>query len=236
MKVEVTQNLLTGVHLGAGKQMACVKDRLAATPSPEGSMLPADVTFTPVRRPDFALLRELARTIWLQHYTGIVSSAQIDFMLAGRFSKEALQTYIQSGDRWLMLLRVAGAPVGYCGYELAGLDGEGADMAAIKLGQLYLLASHRGLGLGRFMLGHVEGQAHECERRMIWLQVNRRNTAAIEFYRAAGFAIIREAMFEIGGGFVMDDYVMAKDMQPNVGAICDPDPAAPKPPFENRGN
>lgn len=175
-------------------------------------MLPADVTLTPVCVPDFAMLRELAETIWLQHYTGIVSSDQIDFMLAGRFSEEALQTHIQAGDRWLMLLRVAGTPVGYCGYELAGLDGDGIAMAAMKLGQLYLLKSYRGLRLGRFMLAHVEGQAHLRERRMIWLQVNRRNTGAIDFYRTAGFAVIREAAFEIGGGFVMDDFVMAKDI------------------------
>jgi len=184
-------------------------------------MLPADVTLTPVRKPDFALIRELAGTIWRQHYTGIVSSAQIDFMVTGRFSDEALWDHIQAGDRWLMLLRVAGAPVGYCGYEMAGLDGEVTDMAAMKLGQLYLLRSHRGLGLGRFMLEHVEGQAHERGRRMIWLQVNRRNTGAVEFYRAAGFAVVREAVFEIGGGFVMDDFVMAKGIQPSVGAISD---------------
>jgi len=185
-------------------------------------MLPADVTFTPVRKPDFVLLRELAETIWLQHYAGIVSSTQIDFMLAGRFSEEALQTHIQAGDRWLMLLRFAGAPVGYCGYELAGFDGDGTAIAAMKLGQLYLLKAHRGLGLGRFMLGHVEGQAHERGRWTIWLQVNRRNTAAIDFYRAAGFAVVREAVFEIGGGYVMDDYVMAKGLQPSVGATCYP--------------
>lgn len=175
-------------------------------------MLPAGLTLTPVCKPDFALLRELAEIIWLQHYAGIVSSAQIDFMLAGRFSDEALQTHIQAGDRWLTLLRVAGTPVGYCGCELAGLDGEGADMAAMKLGQLYLLKAHRGLGLGRFMLGHVEGLAHEHGRRTIWLQVNRRNTGAIDFYRAAGFAVVRESVFEIGGGYVMDDFVMAKGL------------------------
>ena len=131
-------------------------------------------------------------------------------MLAGRFSDEALREHVRAADRWLELLRVSGTPVGYCGYELASMDGNGASPAAMKLGQLYVLESHRGVGLGRFMLGHVEARARELKRRLLWLQVNKRNTGAIGFYTAAGFELVREAVFEIGGGFVMDDYVMAK--------------------------
>jgi ribosomal protein S18 acetylase RimI-like enzyme len=173
-------------------------------------MLPADRTLAPGTEPEFPVLRELADTIWRQHYAGIISAAQIDYMLAGRFSDEALREHVRAADRWLELLRVSGTPVGYCGYELASIDGEERAAADMKLGQLYVLDSHRGMGLGRFMLGHIEGRARELGRRLLWLQVNKRNTGAIGFYRAAGFEVIRDAVFGIGGGFVMDDYVMAK--------------------------
>ena len=73
------------------------------------------------------MLRELAGTIWRQHYAGIISAAQIDYMLAGRFSDEALREHMQAADRWLELLRVSGTPVGYCGYELASMDGDGSE-------------------------------------------------------------------------------------------------------------
>ena len=173
-------------------------------------MLPADRTLAPVTEPEFPVLRELADTIWRQHYAGIISAAQIDYMLAGRFSDEALREHVRAADRWLELLRVSGTPVGYCGYELASIDGKERAAADMKLGQLYVLDSHRGMGLGRFMLGHIEGRARDLGRRLLWLQVNKRNTGAVGFYRAAGFEVIRDAVFEIGGGFVMDDYVMAK--------------------------
>jgi len=173
-------------------------------------MLPTDRTLAPVIKPDFPLLLELAGTIWRQHYAGIISAAQIDYMLAGRFSDEALREHVRAADRWLELLRVSGAPVGYCGYELASMDDNEASPVAMKLGQLYVLESHRDIGLGRFMLGHVEGRARELDRRALWLQVNKRNTDAVGFYRSAGFEVVREAVFEIGSGFVMDDYVMAK--------------------------
>lgn len=63
--------------------------------------------------------------------------------------------------------------------------GDGRTPATMKLGQLYVLESHRGTRLRRFMLGYVEGRACELGRRALWLQVNKRNTGAIAFYRAA---------------------------------------------------
>jgi ribosomal protein S18 acetylase RimI-like enzyme len=177
-------------------------------------MLPAATTLTPISEQDFAVLRELAGTIWRQHYAAIIPAAQIEYMLAGRFSDDALWEHVQAADRWLELLRVSGVAVGYCGCELAGMDGDGNEFtpAAMKLGQLYVLESHRGIGLGRFMLGHVEQRARDIGRHVLWLQVNKRNTGAIAFYRAAGFEVVREAVFKIGVGFVMDDYVMAKQV------------------------
>lgn len=181
-------------------------------PRLEHLVQPADATLTPLTEPDFAVLRELADTIWRQHYAGIISAAQIDFMLAGRFTDQALREHVRAADRWLELLRVSGAPVGYCGFELTDLDSDDGESspAAMKLAQLYVLELHRGLGLGRFMLGHVESRARELGRRVLWLQVNKRNTGAIGFYRSAGFEAVREAVFDIGSGFVMDDYLMAK--------------------------
>jgi len=176
------------------------------------SVLLAATTLTPVAEPDFAVVRELAGTIWRQHYAAIISAAQIEYMLAGRFSDDALREHVQAADRWLELLRVSGTPVGYCGYELAGMDDDGSTPAAMKLGQLYVLESHRGMGLGRHLLRHVEARTRELGRRVLWLQVNKKNAAAIGFYRSAGLEVIREAVFEIGGGFVMDDYVMAKQV------------------------
>ena len=54
------------------------------------------------------------------------------------------------------------------------------------------------------------GAESDRERRVLFLQVNKQNTGAIGFYAAAGFTIARGAVFDIGSGFVMDDYVMEK--------------------------
>ena len=168
-----------------------------------------DATLDAVTKQDYVDLRALADTIWRRHYAAIISAAQIDSMLSGRFNDEALREYVNTAGRWLELLRVSGMLVGYCGYELADQYGD-ENMAAMKLGQLYVLESHRGRGLGRFMLGRVESRARDLGRRVLFLQVNKQNTGAIGFYAAAGFTIAREAVLDIGSGFVMDDYVMEK--------------------------
>ena len=163
------------------------------------------ITLTPAAVTDFPTLRDLAGTIWRRHYAGIVSAEQIDFMLARRFSDEALQAWVGAADRWLEVLRVDGAPVGYCSSEA-----EAEHPEALTLRQLYLLESHRVRGLGRFMLGHVESRARTLGKSAVRLQVNKRNATALAFYRAAGFSVREAAVFDIGDGFVMDDYVMEK--------------------------
>lgn len=153
---------------------------------------------------DFGTLARLAEVIWRSHYTRIIGSAQIDYMLAERYTPEKLRLYLNADDRWLMLLRTDSRAVGYCSYALTENPGE------MKLEQLYLLPELQGKGLGRLMLRHVEEQAGVRGRSTLVLQTNKRNVDAIAFYRKAGFTVREEAVFDIGNGFVMDDYVMEK--------------------------
>jgi ribosomal protein S18 acetylase RimI-like enzyme len=162
---------------------------------------------------DFETLARLAEAIWRTHYIRIIGSAQIDYMLAERYTPEKLRLYLNADDRWLMLLRTDGPDgnlaVGYCSYALTGDPGE-MKPGVMKLEQLYLLPELHGKGLGRLMLCHVEEQARARGRSTLVLQTNKRNTNAIAFYRKAGFTVCEEAVFDIGNGFVMDDYVMEK--------------------------
>jgi ribosomal protein S18 acetylase RimI-like enzyme len=153
---------------------------------------------------DFETLARLGEVIWRSHYTKIIGSAQIDYMLAERYTPEKLRLYLNADDRWLMLLRIDKRAVGYCSYALTDDPGE------MKLEQLYLLPELHGQGLGKLMLRHVEEQARVRGRSTLTMQTNKRNAAAIAFYRKAGFTVREEAVFDIGNGFVMDDYVMEK--------------------------
>lgn len=150
------------------------------------------------------MLARLAETIWRSHYTSIIGTAQVDYMLAGRYTPERLRRYLNASDRWLMLLRIDNRIIGYCSYALEKNPGE------MKLEQLYLLPEYCGQGLGSLMLRHVEERARALDCRALTLQVNKHNAVALVFYRKAGFTLREEAVFDIGNGFVMDDCVMEK--------------------------
>lgn len=165
-----------------------------------------DTRIDPIGESDFAAVARLGGTIWRAHYASMISAAQIDYMLAGRYTAENLRRYVDAGDRGLGVLRVSGEPVGYCSYVRAPAPD------AMKLEQLYLLEEYRGRGLGGAMLHHVESLARKADCRVLWLTVNRQNAGAIGVYRKRGFTVREEARFDIGNGYVMDDYVMEKPL------------------------
>lgn len=160
----------------------------------------------PLEARDFETVAVLARAIWLAHYAPIISTDQIEYMLAGRFAPENLRRYLGADDRWMDVLVAHGELVGYCSYALTGMPAE------MKLEQLYLLPRLHGQGLGRRMLEHVERWSLEQRCRVLMLQVNKRNDKAIDVYRRAGFTVREEVVVDIGGGFVMDDYIMEKQL------------------------
>jgi ribosomal protein S18 acetylase RimI-like enzyme len=62
------------------------------------------------------------------------------------------------------------------------------------------------------LLAAAQDWARAQHARRLWLQVNRGNAPAIAAYRKQGFRIVESRVFDIGNGFVMDDYVMEKTL------------------------
>lgn len=172
-------------------------------PSPRGVM-PVNLTLRPLEERDFDAVTALARAIWLAHYAALVTTAQIEYMLSSRFTIENLRTYLRADKRWMDVLEIDGALAGYCSYALTDQPRE------LKVEQLYLLPRLHGLGLGARMLAHVEDRSLGLGARTLMLTVNKRNEKALKLYRRAGFVVREEAVFDIGNGYVMDDYVMEK--------------------------
>jgi ribosomal protein S18 acetylase RimI-like enzyme len=166
--------------------------------------LPSTPVLAPLQGADFDAIAALARRIWLAHYISIISKEQIEYMLGGRFTPENLSRYVDASDRWFDVLRRDGVVVGYCSHALLG------DPREVKLEQLYLLPELHGLGLGKQMMVHIERHVRELGRDTLVLQVNKRNTKAASVYLRAGFEVREETCIDIGAGYVMDDFIMAK--------------------------
>lgn len=150
-------------------------------------------------------LAELAGVIWRQHYPGIISPAQIDYMLARMYSLDTLVEDFRSRSIRFERLLVQGRFVGFAAY------GPTAEPGVMKLHKCYLLPELHGRGYGSFLLQHCERAARQLGARRLILAVNKNNTKAVAAYRRNGFTVAESVITDFGAGFVMDDYIMAKD-------------------------
>lgn len=149
-------------------------------------------------------LAALAAQIWRAHYPGIITPEQIEYMLARRYHPPLIRQQLARGDHW----DVARAQDGLIAFAHSYLlEGGG-----VKLDKLYVHPNWQRQGLGRALVERLEARARALGRSHIVLRVNRNNQAAIAAYRKYGFVIARELKEDIGGGFVMDDYVMIKPL------------------------
>jgi ribosomal protein S18 acetylase RimI-like enzyme len=168
----------------------------------------------PLREEDIPELVALARDTWHRHYPAIISVAQIEYMLAERYDPQVIRAQLRSPDTWWDKLSLEGRMAAFANYERGRHAGE------IKIDKLYASYALRGRGLGSILLQHVEQKARAMGATRLYLQVNKNNASAIAAYRKNGFEIAASAVFDIGGGFVMDDYVMEKilDARPRAGS------------------
>jgi ribosomal protein S18 acetylase RimI-like enzyme len=147
---------------------------------------------------------ELARSVWQATYPSLISQAQIDAMLADRYAPERMREQLNDPRQAWRVAQQNDVPVGFAHALLE--DG------GCKLDKLYVHTDLQRRGIGAALLREIEDWArdHQCAR--LWLQVNRGNTQAVRAYQKYGFHIAESRVFDIGGGFVMDDHVMEKPL------------------------
>jgi GNAT superfamily N-acetyltransferase len=164
----------------------------------------ASVTVTPAEAGELAAVQRLAGVIWRGHYPGIITYAQIDYMLERGYALDALAGFLGRRDRGLELAKVDGELVGFAAWYLTDRPSE------VKLDKLYVLQSEQRRGLGGRLIERVCEGARAAGATTLILNVNKRNVQAIAAYEKHGFATREAVVVDIGGGFAMDDYVMAK--------------------------
>ncbi len=156
-----------------------------------------DVKLIRAQPNDIALISSLARTIWQQHYPSIISQAQIDYMLDRMYSSATLEKQMQEGVFYFLILHGT-EPLGFISVNE---ENEGEWF----LGKFYINQEKGAKGIGSAAFGRL---LTVISPKKIRLTVNRQNYKSINFYFKNGFTISEVADFDIGNGYVMNDFVM----------------------------
>ena len=169
-----------------------------------------DVTFRPVRSREVPELAELAHEIWFEYWPPRIGQDQTAYMVELFQSEDAITRAMAEDayEYWFIVERgTDGAEriVGYTGHVEPETN-------RFFISKIYVLASERGRGLGKKVVRFYDELCRERGLRAMYLTVNKGNELAIHAYDVTGFRVIEKAVTRIGGGFVMDDYIMEREV------------------------
>lgn len=152
---------------------------------------------------DIPLIQDLARRSWENAYADILSKEQMEFMLSEMYSEKEILHHFQNPYYHYYLIQDENNNTceGFIGYE------HNYEKKTTKLHRIYLVPESKGKGFGKGALQFLNEKVSENENNRIILNVNKYNSAR-NFYESQGYKVYDEGVFDIGNGFVMDDYLM----------------------------
>lgn len=175
---------------------------------------------------DIQRLASMADEIWHEYWPAIIGTAQTDYMVETFQSVEALTNDIRHhGYRYWILEDAEGNPKGFTGAVVERRDATASEDSAshstvvderwpdrLFISKIYLYAAERGQHYASRVIEFYEQLCFDEGLSALYLTVNRSNKLGIRAYEGRGFLNIEETDTDIGGGFVMTDYVMAKEI------------------------
>lgn len=159
------------------------------------------MTISVATQEQLSIVHDLAHQIWPSTYGHILSQEQFDYMMEMMYSLPSLTQQLQHPKPFL-LVEDEGQYIGFASYEI-----NFENTTKTKIHKLYVLPEIQGKGIGKLLINHIRELAQKAQNSALILTVNRFNKAK-DFYEKLGFNIVEEKQFDIGHGYIMDDYVM----------------------------
>ncbi|MGC4128136.1 MAG: GNAT family N-acetyltransferase [Bergeyella sp.] len=147
------------------------------------------------------LIQEVAEKSWQSAYSDILSQEQIDYMLKMMYSAAEISSHLNNPDYHYFLIENEENCVGFIGFE------HHYEPETTKLHRIYLLPEAKGKGFGKAGIDFLKEKTSQSGDRRIILNVNKNNNAKA-VYEKQGFTVYGEGIFDIGNGYVMDDFLM----------------------------
>ncbi len=148
----------------------------------------------------------IAEKSWAATYRDILSAEQYDYMIGLFYTPAAIQ--LTMDEQIFLICRNGQEATGFVSYQL-----NYPEAGYCKIHKLYVLPETQGTGSGRKLMERVEKIAVDDHCSHLTLNVNKYNKA-LGFYQKMGFNVARPEVIDIGRGFVMDDFVLIKNLTP----------------------
>lgn len=165
-----------------------------------------EVEIVPASTADIEEIQKIDHNTWPETFGHILSDRQIVYMLEMMYSTPSLTTQMETEGHNFVLARENGQSLGYASFEL-----NYQNLNKTKIHKIYVLPQTQGKGLGKNILNHISRMAKNKAEKKISLNVNRDNKA-VKFYEHLGFMVVGKADIPIGNGFIMEDFIMEKDL------------------------
>jgi len=155
---------------------------------------------------DFNTIQQIAFKTWPETYGTILSAAQLNYMLETFYSEETLLKNLTEKNHHFLIYKESDVALGFVSFEH-----HYQNQPVTRIHKIYILPNNQGLGIGRTLLNATIDLAKKNHCNRISLNVNRFNNAQF-FYLKNGFEIIKKEDIEIGNGYLMEDFVMEKQV------------------------
>lgn len=168
------------------------------------------ITISEASEKDLPIIQDIAYKTWPSTFGEILSPKQISYMLNMMYNLDALKEQINEKKHVFLLAKdeTSQTYLGYVSYEL---NYKGAPLT--KIHKIYLLPASQGKGVGRLLIDKVAERAIQQANNRLGLNVNRYNKA-IQFYERMDFVVVGREDIDIGDGFLMEDFIMEKPLNP----------------------
>lgn len=157
------------------------------------------VDYRAPRRDEAAALATLSRNAFTEAFGHLYRSEDLSAFLASAYDEAALAQRIDCPRHKIRVADDGGRLVGYCTLAFdIGLDYDPGDKRVMELKQLYIMASHHGVGVAQSMMDWAIDVARAQAMDAIILSVWSGNARGQRFYKRNGFDWIADTYFMVG--------------------------------------
>lgn len=166
------------------------------------------IQMVPVKTEEqIAVLCQIAERVWHLTYDPLVPAGQVEYMLDKFQSPHAVKSQMAAQNYRYYMMVIDGQNAGFVGFSPRY---EGRE--EMFLSKVYLLPEFRGRGAVKEAFALVEAETRKEGLSRIRLTVNKGNSHAVAVYGHYGFHTVEKVETDIGSGYIMDDFIMVKEL------------------------